>query len=85
MVNIKIDNQAINVKEDLTILEAAKTAGIEIPTLCYLKGLCEAGACRVCVVSIPLSPTTKTDMDSRLNMVSYSMVSTDISTLSILI
>jgi NADH-quinone oxidoreductase subunit G len=50
MVNIKINNQSIETQAGTTILEAARKYGIEIPTLCYYKGLCEAGACRICVV-----------------------------------
>jgi len=52
MVNLTIDNKKVAVKEDTTILEAAKSIGIEIPTLCYLKDICDVGACRVCVVEI---------------------------------
>ena len=52
MVNIKIDNIALQVAEGTTILDAAKQAGIAIPTLCYFKELNEIGACRVCVVEI---------------------------------
>ena len=52
MVTLKIDNIELQVGEELTILEAAKQAGIEIPTLCYFKELNEIGACRVCVVEI---------------------------------
>ncbi len=35
-----------------TILEAASYAGIDIPTLCYLKDINEIGACRMCVVEV---------------------------------
>ncbi len=52
MVNIKIDGKAIAAREGQTILEAAREAGIRIPTLCYFKDLNEVGACRVCVVEI---------------------------------
>ncbi len=52
MVKLIIDNKTIEVREGTTILEAAKKAGIEIPTLCYLKGINEIGACRVCVVEV---------------------------------
>ena len=52
MVNLTIDKKAVAVKEGTTILEAAKTVGIDIPVLCYLKDVCEIGACRVCVVEI---------------------------------
>jgi len=52
MVNLIIDNKPVTVEEGSTILEAAKSIGIEIPTLCYLKDICDVGACRVCVVEI---------------------------------
>ena len=52
MVNLKINNQQISVEEGTTILEAARKAGIHIPTLCYLKDVNEIGACRMCLVEI---------------------------------
>lgn len=52
MVNIKIDGVSMQVPEGTTILEAARSANIKIPTLCYLKGINEIGACRMCVVEI---------------------------------
>lgn len=52
MVSLVIDNKEVNVPEGTTILDAAMMAGIEIPHLCYLKGLNEIGACRVCAVEI---------------------------------
>lgn len=52
MVNLKINNIPVQVKEGTTILDAAKSVGINIPTLCYLKDINEIGACRVCVVEV---------------------------------
>ena len=52
MVNLKIDGVSVSVPEGTTVLEAAKIAGVDIPTLCYLKDINEIGACRVCVVEI---------------------------------
>ena len=52
MVTVTIDGREVQVPEHTTILEAARAAGVEIPTLCYLKGLNEVGACRVCVVEV---------------------------------
>ena len=52
MVTFKIDNIVIEVNEGTTILEAASLAGVHIPSLCYLKGINEIGACRVCVVEV---------------------------------
>ncbi len=50
MVNVTIDGKMIQVPEGTRILDAALAAGIQIPTLCYMKELNEIGACRVCVV-----------------------------------
>ena len=52
MVTLTIDNQTVRVAEGTTILEAAKSAGIIIPHLCYLKELNEIAACRVCSVEV---------------------------------
>lgn len=52
MVSLTIDNRTVTVPEGTTIMEAAKAADITIPSLCYLKGLNEIGACRICVVEI---------------------------------
>lgn len=52
MVNIKINNMALSVPKGISILEAARMAGIEIPTLCYLKKINEIGACRICMVEV---------------------------------
>ncbi len=51
-VNIKINGMPYSVPKNYTILEAARDAGIDIPTLCYLKGVNEIGACRMCVVEV---------------------------------
>ncbi|WP_053956264.1 NADH-dependent [FeFe] hydrogenase, group A6 [Inediibacterium massiliense] len=51
-VNLTIDNIKVQVPKDYTILQAAKECGIDIPTLCFLKGINEVGACRVCLVEI---------------------------------
>lgn len=51
-VNIKINGMPVVAEEGDTILEAARKGGIEIPTLCYLKGINEIGACRMCVVEV---------------------------------
>ena len=50
MVNLKINGISVSVPEGSTILQAAKAAKVEIPTLCYLKGVNCAGSCRMCVV-----------------------------------
>lgn len=51
-VNIKINGMSLSVPAGISILEAARYAGIEIPTLCYLKDINEIGACRICMVEV---------------------------------
>ena len=52
MLNIKINGRDYTVPYGTTVLEACKQAGIEIPTLCYLKDVNEIGACRLCLVEV---------------------------------
>ena len=52
MVKLTIDGRQVEVPEHTTILDAAREAGITIPTLCYLRELNEIGACRVCIVEV---------------------------------
>ena len=52
MVNIIIDGKNLQVRDDITILQAARENGFSIPTLCYLEGLNEIGACRLCLVEV---------------------------------
>ncbi len=47
-----IDGVDVAIKEGATILDAAKEAGVRIPTLCHLKGISNVGACRLCLVEI---------------------------------
>ena len=51
-VNIKINGRDYEVAKGITVLEAAKAAKIDIPTLCYLKDINEIGACRLCLVEV---------------------------------
>ena len=51
-VNITINGYPVEIKKGKTILEAAESQGIKIPTLCFHKDLCVAGNCRVCVVEV---------------------------------
>ena len=51
-VNIKINGKDYAVEKGITVLEAARYAGIDIPTLCYLKDINEIGACRLCLVEV---------------------------------
>ena len=52
MINLKIDDKEISVPEGVTILEAARQANIDIPTLCYLKEINQIGDCRMCIVEV---------------------------------
>ncbi len=52
MVNVKINGVDYQVPKDSTILEAARYAGVDIPTLCYLKDINQIGACRMCMVEV---------------------------------
>ena len=52
MVNLKINNIPVSVPEGTNVLEAARSAGIRIPSLCYLKDINEMGACRMCIVEV---------------------------------
>lgn len=51
-VNMTINGAQYEIPSNLTVLEAARTVGIDIPTLCFLKDINEVGACRVCVVEV---------------------------------
>jgi NADH dehydrogenase/NADH:ubiquinone oxidoreductase subunit G len=65
MVKLTIDDTTVEVSENTTILEAAKEAGIKIPTLCYNKYLKPYGGCRMCLVEV-----TNPAMGSRSMLVS---------------
>lgn len=52
LITVTIDGVQVQVTPDDTILTAANLAGIEIPTLCYLKGLNPEGSCRMCLVEV---------------------------------
>ena len=52
LVNLTIDNIPVTVPAGTTVLEAARSAGIKIPSLCFLKDVNEIGACRICVVEV---------------------------------
>ena len=51
-VTLTIDDQKVKVEKGTTILQAAKQAGIDIPTLCFLKDINEVGDCRMCIVEV---------------------------------
>ena len=52
MITLTIDGIETKVKEGTTVLEAARIAGIDIPTLCFLKDINEVGDCRMCIVEV---------------------------------
>ena len=52
MVNVTINGIALQVEEGTSILEATRIIGMPVPTLCFLKGINEIGACRACVVEV---------------------------------
>lgn len=51
-VNLTIDGTPVKAKPGMTILSAAKSVGIDIPTLCFLKEINEVGDCRMCIVEV---------------------------------
>lgn len=59
MINLVIDNKKIQAEEGSTILKAAQSNGIEIPTLCYHDELTASGACRLCSVEIKKGKRTR--------------------------
>lgn len=59
MINVEINGIKVAVEPGTTILEAANSAGITIPRLCYVKGIHEQSSCRVCVVEIEGMPGMK--------------------------
>ena len=59
-VALKIDDKSVTVPADTLVIEAAKHAGIEIPSFCYYPGLALQGACRMCLVGIEKMPKLQT-------------------------
>ena len=51
-VNLLIDDRPVQVAKGTNLLEAARSVGIDVPSLCYLRGINEAGVCRVCLVEV---------------------------------
>ena len=56
MINLTIDNKNMELEEKITILEAAKRAGVKIPTLCHNDKLEPYGGCRICLVEVTARP-----------------------------
>ena len=56
-IRITLNSSPVNVRDGITILEAARERGVYIPTLCYHAELSPIGACRICVVEVTGSRT----------------------------
>src|SRR4030043_805439 len=56
---LQIDGKEVKAKEGMTVLEAARSAGISIPTLCHHEKLEPYGACRLCLVELDMRGWTK--------------------------
>lgn len=52
LITLKIDDKEVKVKKGTTVLEAARQAEVDVPTLCFLKDINEVGDCRMCIVEI---------------------------------
>jgi len=52
MVELEINKIKVKAEEGMTILDAAKSVGIKVPTLCHMKDMMPTGACRMCVVEV---------------------------------
>src|SRR4030042_1066186 len=55
-VTLEINGRQVEAQAGATILEAAREAGVRIPTLCHLSGLFPSGACRMCIVEVEGRP-----------------------------
>ena len=58
-ITLQIDDKEVRVEEGATVLEAARSAGISIPTLCHREDLAPFGGCRVCVVEAEAHGSTR--------------------------
>ena len=76
MVNVRIDGKALSVPEGTKILDAARQAGVNIPTLCYLKEINEISSCRVCCVEVvgseKLVPSCSTEVEEGMEILTHS-------------
>ena len=64
MISLTIDGKSVSVPEGTTILEAAQSAGIDIPTLCFHKRLPPIGSCNMCIVEIKGRPEPVTSCNT---------------------
>ncbi len=60
MITVTINEREIQLDEAVTVLEAARSAGIDIPTLCWHEGLSQYGGCRLCLVEVEKMPRLQT-------------------------
>ena len=60
LISITIDGKPVSVSAGTLLIEAAKLAGVEVPSFCYYPGLSLQGACRMCLVSIEKMPKLQT-------------------------
>lgn len=67
LVNVTINGKTVQVPSTATVLEAAKVAGVDIPRLCFLKGINENSSCRLCVVEIEGIRTLKNSCTVQVN------------------
>src|SRR5215468_10983778 len=76
-ISIRIEGELVPTREGKTILEAAREAGRNIPTLCHLDGLKDVGACRLCIVEVGgsgrLAPACTTPVQDGLSVVINSL------------
>jgi predicted molibdopterin-dependent oxidoreductase YjgC len=56
MIALTVDNRSVSVREGATILDAARAAGLDVPTLCWYPKLSPVGSCRVCLVGVAGAP-----------------------------
>jgi bidirectional [NiFe] hydrogenase diaphorase subunit len=75
-ISIRIDGELVTTFEGQTILQAARAAGKDIPTLCYLEGLSAEGACRICMVEMSgsdrLLPACTTPVQDGISVITTS-------------
>ncbi len=67
MVNVTVNGKTVEVPSNYTVMEAARAAGVDIPRLCFLKGLNENSSCRLCVVEIEGIRTLKNSCTVTVN------------------
>ncbi len=80
LVNITIDGRPIQAEKGSTILEAALENGIDIPHLCYHKGLSRAGVCRLCGVKVKIGDRWLNKAGHAPNSMHVSACTTDVAT-----